>query len=69
MPVVDRWVSFGERSSVILLIRCPKCGREFNAREASPYNIKEGSQGEDVVTFTCPYCQAQRVQFTVRRKW
>lgn len=53
---------------MILLIRCPKCGREFNAREASPYNIKEGPQGEDVVTFNCPYCRAPRVESEARIK-
>lgn len=52
---------------MILLIRCPKCGREFNAREASPYDIGEGSQGEDVVTFNCPHCKARRVRSEARR--
>lgn len=53
---------------MILLIRCPKCGREFNAREASPYNISEGPEGEDVVTFDCPHCQARRVRSETRMK-
>jgi endogenous inhibitor of DNA gyrase (YacG/DUF329 family) len=48
-------------------VRCPHCHAEFDPREASPYDIHEGPQGEDVVTFNCPRCKARRVQSTVRR--
>jgi phage FluMu protein Com len=48
-------------------IRCPKCNETFDPRVAKPYDICEGPQGEDVVTFNCPHCKAKRQQSRVWR--
>lgn len=48
-------------------IRCPTCGAVFDPRAASPYGIRTGPDGEDVVTFTCPRCGAGQQESTVRR--
>jgi hypothetical protein len=51
-----------------MFVQCPSCKeRHFQGTALKVLDVKEGPQGEDVVTYKCPETK-QRVEATVYRQ-
>ncbi len=43
----------------IIQVVCTNCKEWMDEKEVEIENIEEGMMGEDIVTFTCPYCKTE----------
>jgi hypothetical protein len=51
--------------SRLYFVVCPACSIRFEVREVRPYDIAQGPNGDDVVTFECPRCHGQKMTSVV----